>query len=127
MLKSKPGIIYAEQLASRDGDAYIYNIESEADVDIRKSLFYTLSEKNWPLVGMEPLGMSLEDIFVAIVDQTEAPKQRDYKKERQARAAGKSPKQNRTEQEVAKAITSKKNADAKEKYSALFDDEEDDK
>lgn len=125
MLKSKPGIIYAEQLSTRDGEAYVYNIESEADVDIRKSLFYTLSEKNWPLVGMEPLGMSLEDIFVAIVDQTDAPKQRDYKKERQARSSGKSAKQVKAEQELAKNITSKKTAEKTEKYSALFDDEDD--
>ena len=125
MLKSKQGIIYAEQLTARDGDAYIYNIESEADVDIRKSLFYTLAEKNWPLVGMEPLGMSLEDIFVAIVDQTAESQQRNYKRERQTRAQGKSPRQARKEQELAKTITNKKTAEDNEKYSALFDDEDD--
>ena len=125
MLKSKPGVIYAEQLTARDGDAYIYNIESEADVDIRKSLFYTLSDRNWPLVGMEPLGMSLEDIFVAIVDQSSEPQHRNYKRERQSRAQGKSPRQARAEQEVAKNLTQKKTAESKEKYSALFDDEDD--
>ena len=125
MLKSKPGIIYAEQLTARDGDAYIYNIESEADVDIRKSLFYTLSDRNWPLIGIEPLGMSLEDIFVAIVDQASEPQHRNYKRERQSRAQGKSPRQARTEQEVAKNLTQKKTAESKEKYSALFDDEDD--
>lgn len=70
MLKSKPGIVYAEALAKRDGDAYTYMIESAVGVDIRKSLFYTLAEKNWPLVGMEALGMNLEDIFITIVDKS---------------------------------------------------------
>ena len=71
MLKEKSGIIYAEALAERDGDAYTYMIESAVGVDVRKSLFYTLAEKNWPLVGMEALGMSLEDIFINIVDKSE--------------------------------------------------------
>ena len=126
MLKSKPGIIYAEQLTARDGDAYIYNIESESDVDIRKSLFYTLSEKNWPLVGMEPLGMNLEDIFVAIVDQSSPEEQtRNYKRERQNRSAGKSPKQASREQEVARNMRSKKSSEDTKKYSALFDEDDD--
>ena len=124
-LKAKPGIIYVEQLSSRDGDAYLFNIESEADVDIRKSLFYMLSEKNWPLVGMEPLGMSLEDVFVAIVDQNAPEKQRDYKKERQERAKGKSPRQARAEQQLARDITEKAEKKNGGKYSALFDDEDD--
>lgn len=70
MLKEKSGIVYAEALAERDGDAYTYMIESAVGVDIRKSLFYTLAEKNWPLIGMEALGMSLEDIFINIVDKS---------------------------------------------------------
>ena len=53
LLKSMPGIIYAEALAEKDGDAYTYMIESEYGVDIRKKLFYTLSEKGWALVGLE--------------------------------------------------------------------------
>lgn len=74
MLREKPGIVYAEVLAERDGDAYTYMIESAVGVDIRKSLFYTLAEKNWPLVGMEALGMSLEDIFINIVDKSNETK-----------------------------------------------------
>ena len=70
MLKEKNGIVYAEALAERDGDAYTYMIESAVGVDIRKNLFYTLAEKNWPLIGMEALGMSLEDIFINIVDKS---------------------------------------------------------
>ena len=45
MLKAMPGIVYAEALAEKDGDAYTYMLESEFGVDIRKKLFYTLSER----------------------------------------------------------------------------------
>ena len=74
MLKNKPGIAYAEVLAERDGDAYTYTIESEYGMDIRKNLFFSLAEKGWPMIGMEALGMSLEDIFITVVDKSEGTK-----------------------------------------------------
>ena len=74
LLKNLPGISYAEALAQRDGDAYTYMIESEPGVDIRKKLFFTLSERGWAMIGLEALGMSLEDIFITVVDKTEEEK-----------------------------------------------------
>ncbi|MBQ9773627.1 MAG: ATP-binding cassette domain-containing protein [Clostridia bacterium] len=74
MLRAIPGMTYAEALAERDGDAFVYMIESEAGVDIRKKLFYQLAERSWPLIGMEALGMSLEDIFISVVDKSEEKK-----------------------------------------------------
>ena len=74
MIKGMQGISYAEALAERDGDAYIYLIESEYGVDIRKKLFFTLAERGWAIIGMESLGMSLEDIFISVVDSSNADK-----------------------------------------------------
>ena len=71
MLKSMPGIAYAEALAQKDGDAYTYMIESEPGVDVRKKLFFAAADKGWAIVGLEALGMSLEDIFINVVDKTE--------------------------------------------------------
>ncbi len=113
-LRSKGGILHAEVLPGRDGDAYIYNIESDVGVDIRKSLFYTLAEKNWPLIGIEAVGMSLEDIFVAIVDGVG---------EKDTRAARKG-RRSRVEEETVKQIM--KTAapeEADSPYSSLFEDE----
>ena len=126
MLKSKPGIIHAEILSGRDGDAYTFNIETEVGVDIRKSLFYTLAEKNWPLVGMEALGMSLEDIFVAIVDQTEKGRyeRRTSRSSAAASSARSTAKRARTEQEVAKTISDKKRGSAEQEFTALFGDDD---
>ncbi len=115
-LRSKPGVVYAEVLAQRDGEAYTYMIESEVGVDIRKSLFYTLCEKKWPLVGMEALGMSLEDIFIAIVDQSSASKNR-YE-----RRSGRSRSRTDDEQALAKTIMEKTGKTQGSGYSALFDD-----
>ena len=49
-------------------------VESEYGVDIRKKLFYQLAERSWPMIGMEALGMSLEDIFITVVDKSEESK-----------------------------------------------------
>ena len=84
-----------------------------------------LAEKNWPLVGIEPLGMSLEDVFVAIVDQSAPENRRNYKREKQERVRGKSPRQARAEQEMAKNITQKTEQKDGGKYSALFDEDDD--
>jgi hypothetical protein len=65
------GIVYAEALAERDGDATTFTIESAPGVDIRKKLFFTLAERGWALIGLEALGLSLEDIFITVVNKSE--------------------------------------------------------
>jgi len=121
MLKSKPGIVYAELLPQRDGDAYCYTIESEVGVDIRKSLFYTLAEKKWPLVGMETLGMSLEDIFITIVDQT-SQKSRYERRDTKARRAQQHSKTS-IETQIAKSMLEKASAE-KSELSDVFDEDD---
>ena len=106
-LKDKPGIAHIEQLAEREGDATTFMIESAVGVDIRKTLFYTLAERNWPLVGLEALGMNLEDIFITIVDTTDNGAARP--KSRRARV-GRSSVENEYAKEIlektARAVTS---------------------
>ena len=74
MLQNMQGISYAEVLAQKDGDANMYMIESEFGVDIRKKLFFSLAERGWAMIGLEALGMSLEDIFITVVDKSEEKK-----------------------------------------------------
>ena len=82
LLKNMQGIAYAEALAERDGDAYTYMVESELGVDIRKKLFFSLAERGWAIIGMESLGMNLEDIFISVVDKSEETKVRTNVKNR---------------------------------------------
>lgn len=70
-LKSMTGVTYAEQLATKDGDAYTYAVESEYGVDIRKKLFFEMASKGWAIIGLEAMGMSLEDVFLAVVNKTD--------------------------------------------------------
>jgi hypothetical protein len=71
VLKDMQGIVYCEALAERDADSITYLIESAPGVDIRKKLFFTLAERGWALIGLEALGLSLEDIFITVVNKSE--------------------------------------------------------
>lgn len=64
-----PGVISAEQTGERELDSYTYVIESEKGVDIRKPLFYAMSEHNWPVIGLEAIGMNLEEVFIKIMEK----------------------------------------------------------
>ena len=90
-------------------------IESEVGIDIRKKLFWALAERKWPLIGLEALGMSIEDIFIAVVDKTGAePAQKTKKKTRYegVRAA--------EEKEVAAGIVEKT---VKDQENASYDED----
>ncbi|MGN1345422.1 MAG: ABC transporter ATP-binding protein [Eubacteriales bacterium] len=68
LLRSIPGVLSVELTGERELDSYTYLVESEKGVDIRKPVFYAVAEKNFPLLGMEPLGMNLEEVFIKIMD-----------------------------------------------------------
>ena len=98
MLRDRADVAYAEVLAARDGDAYVYHVESQRGVDIRKSLFFAFSAKGWPIIGMETLGLNLEDIFISVVDRTDG--QADGKKNQKARRQ----RTNTAEKDLAQSI-----------------------
>lgn len=69
VLSHIPGVISAEQTGERELDSYTYVIESEKGVDIRKPLFYAMSEHDWPVIGLEAIGMNLEEVFIKIMEK----------------------------------------------------------
>ena len=119
MLQNMQGISYAEVLAQKDGDANMYMIESEFGVDIRKKLFFSLAERGWAMIGLEALGMSLEDIFITVVDKTEEDK--PAQSSRYARTATKRGKHTRTSLENDLANSLVKDAEERREES---DDED---
>lgn len=68
-LKNLPGVVSVEITGERELDSYTYLVEAERGVDIRKPIFYAMSEHSWPLIGMEAVGMNLEEVFIKIMDR----------------------------------------------------------
>ena len=122
MLRSLQGVAYAEALAERDGDAYTYMIESDYGVDIRKKLFFELSARGWALVGLEALGMSLEDIFISVVDHSEERQPRGGTQRVSRRQ--KTTEKNALEKEVGASLV--EDAKKQRAEAALHDTEDDD-
>ena len=75
-LKGVAGIRTVDVLGKRDTDSISYLIESEERVDARKPLFYALASKGWPLVGLEGMELSLEDIFIRLVSDSRKKNQK---------------------------------------------------
>lgn len=78
-LRALGGVKTADVIGKRDTDSISYMIESEDRIDVRKPLFHMLSSKGWPLIGLEGMELSLEDIFMRLVGK-EKDKEKDNKK-----------------------------------------------
>lgn len=73
-LNAVPGVVRADAVGERELDSFTYHIESEPGVDIRKPLFFALAQHGWPILGLEAVGMSLEDVFMKLMDAGEKKK-----------------------------------------------------
>lgn len=73
-IKSLNGVVYIEPVGHGDIDSISYVIESQTRIDIRKPLFNLLAKNNWPLIGIENVGASLEDIFLTLTEKQERQK-----------------------------------------------------
>ncbi len=116
MLRSMQGIVYCEALSERDGDASTFMLESAPGVDIRKKLFFSLAERGWALIGLEALGLSLEDIFITVVnksDEDASPTRYTRRTSRKMRTA--------LETQVADSLVAE--ADKKREVAAQEDEE----
>ena len=71
LLRTLPGVVACEALSEREGDSIAFAIEAESGIDVRKALFYALADKHFPLMGLEAIGMSLEDVFIKLIDKEE--------------------------------------------------------
>ena len=73
-LRALPGVKTADIIGRRYTYPVSYLREAQERVDIRKPLFYMLSSKGWPLVGLEGVELSLEDIFIRLVGREKEAK-----------------------------------------------------
>ena len=70
-LQNLSGVTSAELTGERELDSYVYRLETERGVDVRKPLFYAMAERNWPILGLEAVGMNLEEVFVRITERAD--------------------------------------------------------
>ena len=70
-IKKINGVRTADATGARDGDGYVYNVESTGSVDVRRALFNMCVQNNWAMIGLTPIGTDLESVFIRLVDRSE--------------------------------------------------------
>jgi len=70
-LRALPAVLRADILSERDGESFTYTLEGRDGADVRRAVFTLCVEKGWYLVGMERMGMELEDVFLRLVERSE--------------------------------------------------------
>lgn len=83
-LRAMSGIRYAQTIGEREMASYAMLVESEPGVDMRKTIFGVFAKNGWPIIGMEAVGLNLEEIFISVVDDTSAggDRKNDRKKQK---------------------------------------------
>lgn len=65
-LRSLDGVVTVQTLAAREADACEYVIECAEGRDIRRDIFDLACRSGWALIGLENMGMKLEDVFLSL-------------------------------------------------------------
>ena len=52
-----------------DGSANVYNVESDRGTDVRKALFHAMAGADIPILELRPVGKTLEEMFIEIVNK----------------------------------------------------------
>ena len=70
-LRARHGIARVELLPEREGEAVTVLLEFDRQIDARRTVFTLCASKNWPILGLAPVGADLEDIFLRLVEAGE--------------------------------------------------------
>ena len=72
-LKELNGVAYVDSPKDVPGtDASKYLLETKDGADVRKAVFSLCAERGWPIIGMETVGASLEDVFLNLTEKRES-------------------------------------------------------
>jgi hypothetical protein len=77
------GVKSVDATGAREGDAFVYLVESLRGSDVRRPLFNLCAQNGWPIIGLAPVGTDLESVFIRLVDKSEeAPAARQGRRAR---------------------------------------------
>ena len=61
-----PGVRMAEIYMEKETNTNIFEVENEADKDVRKQGFFEMARNSWPIIEMKSLDPTLEEIFLQV-------------------------------------------------------------
>lgn len=102
VLGALPGVAKIEYVGSFEKGTIDFIIEAEKKVDIRRLLFDECAKRNWYILMITPLGMSLEDIFLQLVQQNDEQRALAGKKDEKAEEKASENKEENNEEKEEK-------------------------
>jgi len=69
VLEAINGITNVKSLGRKEKDSIDFIIETLPDVDARPEIFRAMAERNLPILSMQTLDLSLEDIFIEVTEK----------------------------------------------------------
>lgn len=75
VLSRVPGVEKVLQHGEKEPGVFEFAVEPEEDVDVRREVFSRVAARNWYIMGMRSMQMTLEEVFIALTrEQTVASK-----------------------------------------------------
>jgi ABC-2 type transport system ATP-binding protein len=71
ILKSVPGVTYAQSMGVKEADSCDFIVESSSRTDVRRPLFVALAKAGRPIIMLKPMEFTLEDIFLRVTAEKE--------------------------------------------------------
>ena len=68
LIRTIPGVKAVNLLGKREKNAVEFSVEVAQDEDVRGEIFRRLAERNWPILMMQPNELTLEQIFVRLIE-----------------------------------------------------------
>ena len=65
-LENIPGIMYVKSLGRKEQGTIDFIIESEPETDVRRDIFYSLAKANLPILAMQNMSLTLEEVFLEV-------------------------------------------------------------
>ncbi len=69
IIRSVEGVQFADVTVQAEKGSYDFLVEAKPNVDIRKPLFAALARAGYPILQIKSMDLSLEDIFIKLVDE----------------------------------------------------------
>jgi len=66
ILKSIKGVINVKSLGRKEKNSIDFIVETEPSVDVRPEIFMAMAKENLPILSMQTVDLSLEDIFIEV-------------------------------------------------------------
>ena len=91
ILRGIEGVQFADVTVQAEKGSYDFLVEARPNVDVRKPMFMALAKAGYPILQLKSMDLSLEDIFLSLVEEKKRQRNPQNKAPRKI-SADKAPK-----------------------------------